>query len=104
VARYLSGLDIGIIDFAIENNSVLICPNPVKQEARLRYTLKNSSLITIELFDITGSLVKTILKSDKLDEGEHEVAFKFDPAMSAGSYLLVISSQEGKIGVKVIKD
>jgi uncharacterized delta-60 repeat protein len=104
VARYLSGLDIGIIDFAIDNNSVLICPNPLKRDARLRYTLKNSTLITMELFDLNGRLIKTITESERMDKGEHEVALTFDPTLDAGSYLLVISSQEGKIGVKVIKD
>jgi len=104
VARYLSGLNIGITDFAENNNSVFICPNPVKQDAALRYTLPEPEVITIQLFDLSGRLIKTISSNERQAEGEHEVALSLDPGLSAGSYLLVISSPQGKIGVKLMKE
>lgn len=104
VARYLSGLNIGILDFIKDNNSVMICPNPVKQDAVLSYTLLNSCVINIQLFDLSGRLIETITSGEWQAEGEHKVTVSFDPAMDAGNYLLVISSQKGKIGINLIKE
>jgi hypothetical protein len=103
LARYISGLDIGFLDFADAENNVLICPNPVEQNALLKYSLRNSCVIMVQLFDPAGRLIETIIPGEYQVEGEHTVALTFNQGINPGNYLLVFSSGEKKIAVKIIK-
>ena len=65
LARYLSDLDVGLIDFSLENSSLLIYPNPIRQTAILKYELLSQEIISLELLDIKGRLLKTFSKMKK---------------------------------------
>jgi uncharacterized delta-60 repeat protein len=92
LARYLSGLNIGFLDFTDAENNVLICPNPVEQNALLKYSLRNSCVIMVQLFDPAGRLIETIIPGEYQVEGDHTVALTFNQGINPGNYLLVFSS------------
>jgi uncharacterized delta-60 repeat protein len=103
VARYLGLLSTGIIDFVSMNNSVLIYPNPVEQNATLTYTLKTPENITIKLFDMAGSEIKTLLQNKFQLAGEYHQAISFPENLPHGSYIIVIGNGSAKVSVQIVK-
>lgn len=103
VARYLNDLELGIISFNTNNNSILIYPIPIHQTATLKYTLSTDESISIYLFDINGKSVKTLLANQNQTKGNYTDRLNFDSNISPGNYLLVISSGKEKETVKIIK-
>ncbi|HYV92925.1 MAG TPA: hypothetical protein VE978_14110, partial [Chitinophagales bacterium] len=57
LVRYLSGLNIGILNFSSSQSSPLIYPNPIQQTETLEYTLTKNESLTIALYDVNGKLV-----------------------------------------------
>jgi uncharacterized delta-60 repeat protein len=103
VARYLSNLNTGVVDFSISKNNVLIYPNPIANSTTLEYTLKNSENITIQIVDIEGRLIKTFIQTDLQQSGEHQQKIEMPDGLSGGVYFIVISSPNGKVSVKILK-
>ena len=103
VARYLSGLNLGIINFSVENNSLLIYPNPLMQNAILEYTLNKEETLSISLFDMQGKLIKAFATNEKQEAGEHKQQLVMPVNLTSGSYLITLSTINGQVSVKVVK-
>lgn len=103
VARYISGLNVGIIDLSLTNATPLIYPNPIAEHATLEYTLQNAELISVHLFDMQGKMVQTFIERQHQAAGEHQQAIDLREDLPAGSYLLAISSAKGRLTVQVVK-
>ena len=103
VARYLSGLNIGVIEFSIANNAPLIYPNPLDNHATLEYTLQNAETISIHLLDMQGRTVQTFIERRVQPAGEHRQSIDLPEALPSGTYLIAISSPKGKLMVQVVK-
>ena len=101
VARYLSGLTVGIVDFSFQDNSVLIYPNPLRNETTLKYELLNSETITISLYNMQGILVETFLSQQRRLAGSHEESINIADTIPAGCYFLVISNGSGNQGIRI---
>ncbi len=102
VWRFLSGLDIGVIDTSNPNNPILIYPNPIHSQATLQYTLSKDEQITIELFDIQGKVVQQFFTNETRTKGKHEEVLCFNEYLPAGNYILNISNGRFKQGVKIV--
>jgi hypothetical protein len=50
-----------------------IAPNPIRSQARVRYTLPVASAVTLELYDIQGRRVETVVDHQPQAPGEHEL-------------------------------
>jgi len=104
VARYSPGLLLGIIDVAAPTSLVLIYPNPVQTTATLDYKLANTETLTINLFDITGRLVQTIISNETILAGEHRQTIDMS-ALAAGSYITTITnSNTQSLSIKIVKE
>ncbi|HYV90131.1 MAG TPA: T9SS type A sorting domain-containing protein [Chitinophagales bacterium] len=103
VARYLSGLNVGVINLAISNNPTLIYPNPIQSEATLQYTLTNEECISISLYNMQGSKVQTFLTNETRNQGEHKEVLHLDGALPLGNYILDISNGVHSQGISIIK-
>jgi uncharacterized delta-60 repeat protein len=103
LARYLTGLNVGTIDFSAINSQVLIYPNPVGQQARLEYSLKEPEAISIRLFDGQGVLLKNILANVQQQPGPYQQQIDLPDNLPAGIYVVVLSSPRGKLSVKIVK-
>ncbi|MGB3527211.1 MAG: T9SS type A sorting domain-containing protein [Flavobacteriales bacterium] len=103
VARYLSGLNIGIIDLSLVHKAPLIYPNPIDRQATLEYTLQHAEIISIHLLDLQGRTIRTFVEGQRQAGGEHQQTIELPEALSAGTYIIAISSPKGKLTVQVMK-
>ena len=102
VARYISGLNVGIVDFSSQQSSPLIYPNPIQQTGQLDYTLTNDEALTLNLNDVNGREVKNFFTQQKRTAGPHKEQLNIG-ALAAGNYFLTLSNGSQKITVKMVK-
>ncbi len=101
--RYLSGLELGILDFSMTNNSLLVYPNPIQESAAIEYSLTNDETISIDLYNMSGSLVQSLVRSEKRRKGEHRERLYLDASIPSGSYILTLGNGAGSSSVQVVK-
>ncbi len=103
LARYNNYISTGILHLSSTPTSILIYPNPVHNTETLDYTLTNTETLTINLYDVTGRVIRNYMTGEKILSGEHKQQLNFDN-LAAGSYILTISNAEGKTeSVKIIR-
>jgi hypothetical protein len=73
-----------------DNFSIKVNPNPFIDELNINYTLKNNSNVNIELFDIKGVLIKSILKNNQKSGSYNMKLNTSDTRMIQGTYFLKI--------------
>jgi uncharacterized delta-60 repeat protein len=103
LARYISGLNVGVVEFSLNNNSPLIYPNPIEDHATLEYTLQNAETISIRLLDMQGKIIQTFIERQVQAAGEHRLSIDLPESLPSGTYLIAISSPKGKVTVQVVK-
>jgi uncharacterized delta-60 repeat protein len=103
VARYISGLDVGVIDFSPVKNEVLVYPNPIARNATLVYTLNAPENITIELVDMNGRLFKTFTAKEPQQAGKHQQEIVLPESLPGGAYCIIVSSPNGRVSVRIVK-
>ncbi|GJQ60970.1 MAG: hypothetical protein SCALA702_00230 [Melioribacteraceae bacterium] len=68
-------------------------PNPFNPETKIRFSLKEESLVTIKIFDIRGELIKK--ESEKLyPAGGHEVSLNLSN-FASGIYIVTLQVEQG---------
>ena len=77
-----------------------VSPNPISKTAEIKYENAEQGNMKIEMFDITGKLVKTIVNEDQ-SKGEHKVNFDRS-SLSAGNYFFTISNASGTETKKIV--
>jgi uncharacterized delta-60 repeat protein len=102
LARYLSGLNVGIVNFSSAQVSPLIYPNPIEQTEVLEYTLTSDEFISVSLYDVNGKLIKQFFDSEKRTTGSHKETLSM-PELMAGNYFLTISNGSQHQTVKMVK-
>ncbi|MBZ0207449.1 MAG: T9SS type A sorting domain-containing protein [Flavobacteriales bacterium] len=103
VARYISGLNIGIVELSLDNTAPLIYPNPIVNHATLEYTLSAVETLSIHLLDMQGRTVQTFIEGKHQAAGAHQQAIELSEDLPAGSYLIVLSSPKGRLTVQMVK-
>ncbi len=77
-----------------------IFPNPSRTgRVNLELTTKESKMVPISVFDVTGKLVKDQLR--QLEKGNNQLNFDFS-SLKAGSYILKVGFEDGPISRKLI--
>ncbi|MEO8067841.1 MAG: hypothetical protein ABI599_09135 [Flavobacteriales bacterium] len=104
VARYLTNLNVGILDFTTVAPQVLVYPNPIAGAATLEYTLKQSERITIRLAGADGRIIETYQDGLMRSAGEQRLNIEFSDAIAPGHYVLSIASPSGSVNVQVVKE
>ena len=77
-----------------------VSPNPVSKTAEIKYETQSAGIVKIELFDVKGQLVKTIVNENQ-SKGTHVVNFNRS-SLSAGNYFFTISSETGNEIKKIV--
>lgn len=103
VARYHTGLNVGLVENSLNPVFQGIQPNPVQSSATVMYSLRESDALTLSLFDQQGHLLATYLNAKELPAGEHTQTITMPEGLAAGNYLLVMSSPKGKMSIQVTK-
>jgi hypothetical protein len=63
-----------------------ILPNPFRTSTSISFSLPSAASVTLEVFDVSGRLVATLLKQANLTAGSHRVEFR-QLALPSGLYL-----------------
>jgi uncharacterized delta-60 repeat protein len=103
LARYLSELNVGVLDFSFSKNEVLIYPNPIIENATLEFSLKQKEALSIQLIDLQGRIIKTFMKNKKLDAGEYAQPIVLPRGVPSGTYFIVLSTKKGNVSIKIFK-
>jgi predicted phosphodiesterase len=85
----------------------IVFPNPYHEETMIKFTMKESSHVTLILFDAFGNKVKTLLNDNLIPEGEFQIYLddiNTNPILPPGTYFYQLSETKGKtISGKVLK-
>lgn len=101
LARYLSGLSVGVIDATAALTSPLIYPNPVSGSLlTLEYELPAGSPVRIELLDMQGRTLSTLLEATR-SAGEQQETLQLPSGLSGGMYLINIRTERGNAVVRI---
>jgi len=76
--------------------------NPIQDEGRLSFDLKEASNISIHLYDINGRLVKTIVPPADYSEGLHIIDWNAADLVS-GLYISVLRTPTQVMAQKILK-
>ncbi|MEO6166516.1 MAG: T9SS type A sorting domain-containing protein [Chitinophagales bacterium] len=85
--------------FSEPPGSLSVYPNPVTTEAIIRLWIAENSGATLELFDVSGKKVQTLLATN-LEAGNHEVLLRRNQ-LTPGIYLLGFTAGEKTEVVKI---
>ncbi len=90
---------------SLENNPVefSLFPNPAHDEALIKFTLKESSDVSIKVFDAIGKEVVAFLNAHQL-QGEHQLPLTFFKNLEDGIYFITFQSQNSFVTSKLIKN
>lgn len=103
VAKYISGLNVGIIGFSDHDNITLVYPNPINTSALLEFELIANDRVDIILYDMNGRLVQYFSRSEYLLKGQHKVELSFNTSIEPGNYLLAIRNSMGGQSIRIVK-
>jgi hypothetical protein len=68
-------------------------PNPARQRATIDYRVRSAGHVRIEVFDVLGRKVTTILDGAH-HPGRHRVEWRPSRALGSGVYLIVLEARE----------
>ncbi len=104
VVRYLTGLNVGVLDFSVFDQRALIYPNPVEKQATLEYGLTDAAVISIRLLDAQGRTLETFLTGAQQPAGRHQQAITLPAGLPPGHYYIVLDAGGNKrLTVKIVK-
>jgi hypothetical protein len=73
-------------------------PNPFNCETLLDYYVPNKSMVSIEIFNVKGQHIKTLLNNDNIDTGHHTVKWNGTNEngcfVSSGIYMIVFKADD----------
>lgn len=104
IVRYLSGLNLGMLDYGEKIVEHQIFPNPIETSATLTFSLSQSENLSIDLFDLHGRKIKSFRDRAFFLQGKHEIELSFNDVSETGFYLLSINNGERVVSVKVLKE
>jgi hypothetical protein len=81
-------------------NQVSIYPNPYEFSSVITLELKEQSMVSVKVFDITGKLIQSIIDNKEII-GVHD--FEIDPITDAGIYLVKVNIGEKVITKRLVK-
>lgn len=103
LVRFMGGDILNIENLKISENDISIYPNPLKSYTTFEYTLQKEEIISINLLDIQGRIVKKFICNEKQFPGKYKRTLTMPENLPEGNYLVNISSPNGQMSFKVIK-
>ena len=101
VARYTSGMNVGIGEVDAYIGSTLVYPNPItNNQVTVEYELNSDETVSIELFDLSGKRIAQLQPSVHQKAGSRQKTISL-PAVSAGNYLLKLNTGKGSVMVRL---
>lgn len=112
-AKYLNSLPIEnysiLQETAIQENGqiqettpFIIFPNPVNSDFSVCYSLNKEPFVRIEIFEISGKKIRTLINLNNQEDGEYFFNFSINE-LNRGMYLIVLNTNKKRIPLKIIK-
>jgi hypothetical protein len=76
-------------------------PNPVIDAVQLDYYLQKQGLVTIDLMDVSGRIVKELFNASQ-SSGAHHDSFPIDKNLASGIYLLKLTAGDQSLSKKIM--
>ncbi|WP_264520661.1 T9SS type A sorting domain-containing protein [Flavobacterium sp. N1994] len=102
MTRY-TNLNLGTLDFTTKDTNFMVYPNPIEESATFSYSLKDAAIVTIEIIDLQGKVVQSVLNSKEQQSGEYQQEILLPSTVATGNYIVRFSSPQGNQAVKIIK-
>ena len=81
--------------------NINVQPNPIIQSAFLRYELKQSSAVRLNIYDATGKLVRTLVQEEQ-QAGEYTIPWNPQTSLNNGLYIARLQTNTGERSLKLI--
>lgn len=78
-------------------------PNPIKKTATLEYTFDQPEILTIQLKDLHGRVLKAFLEEQSPPAGMHTQLIILPTDLPKGMHLVKMLSPNGHIFIKIIR-
>jgi sugar lactone lactonase YvrE len=88
-----------LVTTAQPSRIALVAPNPVKDEVRIAYTLREDGFAELALVDASGKVAK-ILVAEEQTAGDHEVRSSVS-MLPSGTYTIRLQTSTGAVSTKV---
>ena len=92
----------GVQKIAIDASSIVMAPNPVKDNLTLSYTLNNNAKVSVQVYDMLGKAILNVSESNQTF-GQHNNTINLS-GIAAGSYILKLNVDGNVINKKLIKE
>jgi uncharacterized delta-60 repeat protein len=104
VYRLLRGEYVGTVDRPDAATNVLnVFPNPVQDQVTLEYDLLENQSVDIQLYDMNGRLLNTLLAQAQRPAGKNTERLQLPAGLSSGLYTVVIQTAHKRVAVQIIK-
>jgi hypothetical protein len=85
----------------LENSyELIVAPNPLSNAAIISFSLSQSEIVSLKIFDLDGRLIK-ILADMNFEEGDHQIEWNANDNL-AGVYILNIQTSSRSENKKII--
>ncbi|MBI3235414.1 MAG: T9SS type A sorting domain-containing protein [Bacteroidetes bacterium] len=95
-------VNTGILTISDKVNGIEVYPNPFKESTILSYSINTATQLTIELFDITGRKVATLLNA-KQSVGNYQLPITSGSNLSGGVYTVRITANGETASVRIVE-
>jgi hypothetical protein len=85
----------------LSSNEISCYPNPFSQLTFIDYSVKDAADVTVQVFDVNGKLIKTILNNDHQTPGSYHLGFD-GSSLANGNYFCNITIGDRTITQKLI--
>jgi PKD repeat protein len=85
---------VGMEQVSVENNQLLVYPNPMHSEATLSYYLSNNQFVNIGLYDVAGREIYELINT-KQGPGQHYI-YIYSNNLSGGIYFIKMITGNSK--------
>jgi uncharacterized delta-60 repeat protein len=102
MARYTSGMNVGIGEVKVSIGSTLIYPNPITDNhLTVEYELTSDQAVSIELIDLNGKLISVLQPEVEEVSGDYQKNLSLG-CVPVGNYLMRLRTLEGAVNVRVL--
>jgi hypothetical protein len=74
---------VGLLASELPHFGVKAYPNPFNGATNIGFTLPNNAQVSVEVYDVTGRLVQSLVQNENLGRGEHQYVFQANGNASA---------------------
>lgn len=80
---------VGLGEYTYSDHFIELYPNPTNGELSINYIIASNEMVSIDLMDATGKIVKRILPIQQQQAGKHTMLFKInESALAEGVYIV----------------